>query len=162
MKKVEHTLKPIYDKNSKVLILGSMPSVASRANMKYYAHPSNRFWQILEILFEETSENWENFILKHHLALWDVIESCDIEGSSDSSIKDVKVNDIASILKQTQIKHIFVLGKTAYNLYEKYIYPDIKIKANYLPSPSSANATFSLERLVEEYRVIKSCSEKKL
>ena len=88
-----HTLDPIFDENSKVLLLGSFPSIKSRENMMYYSHPQNRFWKVMSILFDEEIINKKDFILNHNLALWDVIESCDIDGSSDSSIKNIKVND---------------------------------------------------------------------
>lgn len=161
MSKVKHTLKPVYDKNSKTLILGSMPSVKSREIMKYYGHPQNRFWHILEIIYEEDSTEWQNFILKHNLALWDVIASCDIDKSSDSSIKNVEVNKIDELIKNSSITNIVVLGKTAYNLYQKYVYPITNIEGIYLPSPSSANASKSLEELVEEYKIIKKVTNEK-
>ena len=155
MNRVEHTLDPIYNKHSKTLILGSMPSITSRAKMKYYGHPTNRFWSIMEQLYNCKIENWQKFILDHNLALWDVIESCDIDSSSDASIKNVKVNDIEKILRETEIQNIFVLGKTAFNLYKKYVYPKTKIEAICLSSPSSANASKKLVNLVDEYKIIK-------
>lgn len=153
--RVQHTLEPIYNKNSKTLILGSMPSTTSRKQMKYYGHKSNRFWTALELIYNEKIDDWKEFILKNNLALWDVIESCDIEGSSDSSIKNVKINDIKSLLLKTEIKNIILLGKSAYNLYNKYVFPITKIAGIYLPSPSSANAQYSLEKLLNEYKIIK-------
>lgn len=157
--KVVHTLEPIYNEQSKTLILGSMPSVQSRAKLKYYAHPTNRFWPIMESLYNCKIDDWKSFILENHLALWDVISSCDIASSSDASIKNVTVNDIASLIKKTKIKNIFVLGKTAYNLYNKHILPELKIEAVCLSSPSSANAAKSLDSLICEYKVIKEKSE---
>lgn len=159
MTKVEHTLEPVFDPNSKTLILGSMPSVTSREILKYYGHKSNRFWTIMETIYEEKIEDWKEFILKHHLALWDVIAECDIESSKDSSIKDVKVNDIAGLIKMTNIENVFLLGRSAYDLYNRYLSKEIGIKGVYLPSPSSANAAFSLEKLVEEYTKIKEVTE---
>ena len=153
--KVTHNLKPIYDNSSKVLILGSFPSVKSREICSYYAHPQNRFWKILSILYEEEIDDKEAFLLRHHIALWDVIASCDIIGSSDTSIKNVKVNDISIILKKAPIKKIFTTGKKAYDLYNKYLRKELGIEAIYLPSPSPANAVMSLNELVSEYKKIK-------
>lgn len=155
MSRVFHTLEPIYDKNSKTLILGSMPSVTSRAINKYYGHKTNRFWQIMEAIYDEEITDWQNFILKHHLALWDVIKECDIDSSSDSSIKNVLVNDVQSLIKETQIDRIFLLGKSAYNLYNKYLREKTGIEGIYLSSPSSANATKHLFDLIDEYKIIK-------
>lgn len=160
MNRVEHTLEPLYNKESRTLILGSMPSVASRARLKYYGHPSNRFWMILERVYETQITDWKSFILDNHLALWDVIASCDINSSSDASIKNVKVNDIKKLLDNAKIENIFVLGKTAYKLYNKYIFPTIKRSAIVLPSPSSANARMRLEDLVEEYKIIRTLTIK--
>ncbi len=149
-----HKLKPIYDKNSKALILGSFPSVVSREKNMYYSHPKNRFWMVLENLFNESIINKEEFLLKHNIALWDVCASCEIEASKDESIKNVKVNDIGKILKEANIKKIFVLGNKAYSLYQKYIYPKLKIDVIKLSSTSPANARKSLEDLTDEYEII--------
>lgn len=153
--RVFHTLEPVFNEKSKVLILGSIPSIKSRELNKYYGHKNNRFWQVMEHLFEDDTQDWKGFLLKYGIALWDVIESCDIEGSSDSSIKNVVVNDIKSLLDKTEINKIFLLGKSAYELYYKYVFDSIKIEGIYLPSPSSANATFSLNDLTREYKIIK-------
>ena len=139
--KVKHNLKPIYDEFSQILILGSMPSVVSRKLNFYYAHPQNRFWLVLEKVFQKTITDKEKFLLENHIALWDVLASCEIKGSSDSSIKQIKVNNLNKILKSCNIKQIFITGSTAYKLYNKYL--------------SSANARFSLNDLVEKYQVIK-------
>ena len=152
--RVEHTLEPIYDKNSKILLLGSMPSVKSRECMMYYSHPQNRFWKVLSIIFNEDIVDKKEFVLKHNIALWDTIESCDIEGSSDSSIRNIKPNNIKKILDNSNIKHIFVVGKKAYHLYSKYILNDISIEATCLSSTSPANAVKKLNDLVEEFRII--------
>ncbi|HBA37903.1 MAG TPA: DNA-deoxyinosine glycosylase, partial [Firmicutes bacterium] len=101
--KVNHELPPIYDKESRSLILGSIPSIMSRTSKKYYGNKYNRFWTVLETIYDDDSVDWENFIKKHHLALWDVISSCDIDSSKDSSIKNVVPNDISSLLKKTKI-----------------------------------------------------------
>lgn len=154
--KVTHNLKPIYDNNSKILILGSMPSVVSRETNFYYANKSNRFWKILSILFCKKLDNNEDkkkFLLENNIALWDVIKSCDIKGSSDTSIKNVVVNDIESILKNSNIKVIACTGLKAYQLFNKYF--DVNLEVVYLPSPSSANAKLSLDNLVNEYKIIK-------
>ena len=153
--KATHNLKPIYDNSSKVLILGSFPSVKSREVCSYYAHPKNRFWKILSILYEEEIDDKEKFLLKHHIALWDVIASCEIVGSSDASIKNVKVNDIKKIIKASKIEKVFTTGKKAYDLYNKYLRKELGMEAIYLPSPSPANAAMSLDKLVLEYKKIK-------
>ena len=153
-----HPLKPIYDKNSKILILGSFPSKISRTNNFYYANKSNRFWKVMECLFNtELSSNEERkiFLIKNKIALWDVIHSCEINKSSDSSIKDVVPNNINNILSTTNINNIFVVGKTALKYYNRYLKDEIKIEAIYLPSTSSANAAYSLEKLINEYKTIK-------
>lgn len=148
-----HTIKPFYNKDSKVLILGSFPSIKSREAGFYYAHPQNRFWKVLSIIFDEPIENKQEFLKKNHIALFDVCASCEIKGSSDASIKEVVPNDISEILKSSEIKIIFLNGKTAANLYKKYM-QDIKIPSVVLPSTSPANATFNLEKLTKEYQVI--------
>ncbi len=152
---VKHELKPVFNKDSTILILGTIPSIVSRKMGFYYMHPHNRFWKILEIIYEEKITNKEEFILKHHLALWDVLASCQINGSKDSSIKNVKVNNISKLIKETKIKAIITTGKKADELYQKYVYPQTKIKNIALPSTSSANAQYHLEDLVEEYKIIK-------
>ena len=119
--KVKHTLKPIYNEFSKILILGSMPSTISRETNFYYAHKTNRFWPILSILFNtelKTISNKENFLLNNNIAIFDMIKECDINGSSDSSIKNIKVNNLIPIIKNSNIKYIFCTGKLSYNLYQ--------------------------------------------
>ena len=148
-----HTIKPFYNKDSKILILVSFPSIKSREAGFYYAHPQNRFWKVLSNIFNETIENKQEFLKKNHIALFDVCASCEIKGSSDASIKEVVPNDISEILKSSEIKIIFLNGKTAANLYKKYM-QDIKIPSVVLPSTSPANATFNLEKLTKEYQVI--------
>ena len=153
---VKHTLKPIYNKNSKILILGSIPSIKSRENNFYYANKQNRFWNIINILFKQnlnTNNEKTKFLLNNNIALYDVIKECEIVGSSDSSIKNIKINNIESIINKSNIKYIFLTGKTAYNLYKRYF--NNNIEYYYLPSPSSANATYSLDKLVSEYKIIK-------
>ena len=152
MAKVIHPLKPIYNKDSKILILGSFPSVYSRLNNFYYAHPQNRFWQVLEAIFKEKIDDKIDFLLKHNIALWDVIASCDITNSSDASIKNVKGNDIKKIIEETKINKILLNGKKAYNLYQKYLKDKIDIDCFCMPSTSPANAQYSLDDLVSIYK----------
>ena len=149
-----HNIPPIFDKNSEILILGSFPSVKSRETGFFYGHPQNRFWRVLAALKnEETPQSIEEkkkFLLRNRVAVWDVIKSCDITGSSDSSIRNVIPNDISSILSASKIERIFTNGGTAYRLYRKYIGND----AIPLPSTSPANAAYSLDRLINEWSVI--------
>lgn len=157
--KVYHTINPVYDKNSEILILGSLPSVKSRENNFYYAHPKNRFWKVISDIYNEkepiTIKNKKEFLKNKNIALYDVIKSCTITGSSDSSIKNVKVNDIKSIVEKSKITKIYTTGKTAFNLYNKYLKDDIRIDAVCLPSTSPANAKISYEELLEQYKIIK-------
>ncbi len=157
---VKHTLKPIYDKNSKVLILGSLPSVKSREVGFYYGHPQNRFWKTLEKVFNEqignSKEEKVNFLLTHHIALFDVIKECEISSSSDSSIKNVTPNNLTPILKKSQIKTIFTTGIKAHQLYKKYLLKETNIEDIPLPSTSPANCKKGIEKiLIKEYAKIK-------
>ena len=151
-----HILDPIYNEDSKVLILGSFPSVVSRDKMMYYSHPQNRFWKVMSIIFNEEIVDKKQFVLDKGIALWDVISSCEIKGSSDSSIKSVVPNDIKLILNSSKVNKIFVIGKKAYQLYYKYIYDNIKIDAILLSSTSPVNANKKLEDLVKEFQIILS------
>lgn len=155
----EHNIEPVYDEHSKILILGSFPSVKSRENRFFYGHPKNRFWKVVSAVHDDnvpqTVEEKRKFLLMHHIAVWDVIKSCDITGSSDSSIRNVTANDIYRILDVADIKKIFVNGRKAEELYKKYIFPQTKKEAVCLPSTSPANAAWSLERLIKEWKVIK-------
>ncbi len=158
---VIHPLKPIYNQDAQILILGSMPSVISREKNFYYANPQNRFWPILENLFHvKLYSNQEKiaFLLAHHIALWDTIKSCDITASSDASIKNIKVNDINKLIKETKIKVIFCTGQKSYTTFKKYIKCDKEVIL--LPSPSSANATYSLAKLIKAYEIIKKTWER--
>ena len=154
----KHNIDPIYDQNSKILILGSFPSVKSREAQFFYHHPQNRFWKVLAALYHHaplmTIEEKKSFLIHHHIAVWDVIQSCDIQGSSDSSIQHVVVNDISALLKQTQIAHIYTNGKKAHQLYMKYCYPQTKLLDICLPSTSPANAAYSLEKLCDQWQQI--------
>ena len=155
---VEHTFAPVYDQNSKILILGTFPSVKSREQNFYYGHPQNRFWKVLARLTKEelpeTIEEKKTMLLKHHIAVWDVIAGCDIIGSSDSSIKNVVPADIPGILKDSRITKIFANGDKAYKLYRKYCEEAAGIEAVKLPSSSPANAVFTLNRLTDVWRAL--------
>ena len=156
----QHPFPPLYDKNSKVLILGSFPSVKSREQMFFYGHPQNRFWKVVSAVMNTdtpvTVEEKSDFLHANHIALWDVIASCNITGSSDSSIKNVVANNLTEILENADIKQIFVNGKTAEKYYNKYIRDTIGREAICLPSTSPANAGWSVDNLVEAWGVIKN------
>lgn len=158
--RIEHTFSPVYDENSKILILGSLPSVKSRENGFYYGHPNNRFWKVVaNILGCEapiTITQKKELLLQNQIALWDVIQSCDIIGSSDSSIKNVVPADINMILNQCEISKIYTNGKTASKLYQKYSLQKTHKGIIELPSTSPANAAYGLERLIKEWNIIKS------
>lgn len=153
---IEHSINPVYNEQSEILILGSFPSVKSREAGFFYGHPRNRFWQVLSTVFGVekplTIEQKKAFLLEYHVAVWDVIQSCDIVGSSDSSIKNVVPNDLQVILDCAKIEKIIVNGKKAEQLYKKYIQPKIQKEAICLPSTSPANAAWSMERLVEVWK----------
>ena len=153
---ISHEFMPVYDEESKVLILGSFPSVKSREQGFYYGHPQNRFWKVMAVLCNEsvpeTIEEKKKMLLKHNIAIWDVIDSCDIIGSSDSSIKNVVPADIAGLLQKTKIERIFANGKTAEKLYNKYVKEQTGKEITVLPSTSPANAAFSFDKLVEDWR----------
>lgn len=152
-----HNIQPVYNKESRILILGSFPSVKSREGQFFYHHPQNRFWKIFEHLFDvkfQDIEDKKEFLFKHHIAVWDVIASCDIVGSSDSSIENVVVNDIASLIQETSIDVIYTNGKKAHNLYQKYIFPITQKEDICLPSTSPANASYSLEKLIESWKIL--------
>lgn len=148
-----HTFSPVYDENSKILILGSFPSVKSREQGFYYGHPQNRFWKVLAAVLDVpvpvTIEEKKEMLLLYHVAVWDVIESCDIIGSSDASIRNVVPADIGALSERTKIQTIYTNGRKSESLYRKHIYPKIKIPAVALPSTSPANAAFSLEKLIK-------------
>ena len=153
-----HPIQPVFDKDSRVLILGSFPSVKSREEGFFYGHPQNRFWKVTAKVFGEqtpqTVSEKKAFLLRNHIALWDVIGSCEITGSSDSSIRNVTVNDISVILNAANISEVFLNGQKAYQLFKKYLFPVIGRDGICLPSTSPANAAWNLERLTEEWKVI--------
>ena len=153
---VKHPFPPLYDENSKILILGSFPSVKSREQMFFYGHPQNRFWKVISKVFEAstptTVEEKREFLLSNNIALWDVIASCEISGSSDSSIKNVVANDLSEILNTADIEKIFVNGKTAEKYFNKYTKKLINRDAVCLPSTSPANAAWSVEKLIKVWK----------
>ena len=154
---IYHPIKPLYNKNSRILILGSFPSVKSREQMFFYGHPQNRFWRVISSIFnEKVPENIEEkkiLLLNNNIAVWDVIASCEIVGSTDSSIKNVIPNDLSIILNEAKIEKIIVNGKTAEKYFNKYIKDAINKEAICLPSTSPANARYSLETLVGEWKL---------
>lgn len=156
---VSHDFEPVFDENSKVLILGTFPSVKSRENQFYYGHPQNRFWKVIAGLTEskvpQTIEEKKKLLLEHGIAIWDVIESCDIIGSSDSSIKNVVPADIERVVANSKIQNIYANGGTAKKLYEKYSKKKTGREIIGLPSTSPANAAYSLERLLECWQEVK-------
>ena len=158
MTHVIHEIPPVFDDRSKILILGSFPSVKSREGQFFYHHKQNRFWKVLAAVFEdtlpETIEEKKEFLLRHNIAIWDVIASCDIEGSSDSSIKNVVPTDPNRILEESEVERIFCNGKASGNYYKKYQESRTGIEATVLPSTSPANAAFSLEKLIEIWKCI--------
>ena len=158
MNTVTHPIPPVFDSSSRILILGSFPSVKSREGHFFYHHPQNRFWKtlagILTVPVPGSIDEKKEFLLSHHIALWDVIASCSIEGSSDSSIRDVVPNDLSRILSAADIQAIFCNGKTSWNYYKKYQETVTGIPAVSLPSTSPANAAWTLEKLEGVWDVI--------
>ncbi|MBE6867480.1 MAG: DNA-deoxyinosine glycosylase [Ruminococcus albus] len=151
-----HSFEPVFNKNSRVLILGSLPSVKSREYGFYYGHPRNRFWKVTAALVGKpipvTIEEKKAFLLDSHIAVWDVIAECDIIGSSDASIKNVRAADISVITDLCPDIEVFTNGGTASSLYDKHILPNSDRPAVRLPSTSPANAAWSTERLTEEWK----------
>ena len=154
-----HPIEPVYDAHSKILILGSFPSVKSREEMFFYGHPQNRFWRVLAAVYGRevpaTVEEKKALLLEEGIALWDVIASCEITGSSDSSIKNVVPNDLSLILDTARIERIFVNGKTAEKYYRRWLLPVTDREVVCLPSTSPANAAWNLKRLTEAWRIIR-------
>lgn len=161
---IKRSFGPVYDRNSKVLVLGSFPSVKSREVSFYYGHPQNRFWpltgMILGCEMPRGTEERRNILLSKGVALWDTIEECDIIGSSDSSIRNVIPVDIMKILDAADIRGIFCNGNTSYSLFMKYLEPVCGRTPVKLPSTSPANAAFSLERLYGEWKAVRECLER--
>ena len=161
MEHVQHTINPIYNEKSNILILGTFPSVKSRENKFFYSHPQNRFWKIIAYITNtspvpSTIDEKKNMLLNNKIALFDVIKSCDITGSSDTSIKNVEPWDLSIILDSCNIKKIYANGNKAYELYMKYCYNNLKRSIIKLPSTSPANASFNFERLLSEWSKILS------
>ena len=156
---IVHPIPPLYDKNSRVLILGSFPSVKSREAQFFYGHPQNRFWKVIAAVFDEEVPNTvpekKALLKRNKIALWDVIHSCDITGSSDSSIKNVTPNDLKTILDNSNVEAIYVNGKTAEKYYKKYTEKIIERSAICLPSTSPANAAWNMEKLIDAWKIIK-------
>lgn len=154
-----HPIAPLYDAHARILILGSFPSVKSREGMFFYHHPQNRFWQVLAAVFQapipETVAEKKALLLEHGVALWDVIASCEIEGSSDASITNVTPTDLSPILRTTNIQQIFCNGTAAWTLYEKYQHGLTGLSARKLPSTSPANARWRLPELISAWSIIK-------
>ncbi|MBS7009731.1 DNA-deoxyinosine glycosylase [Anaerostipes sp.] len=152
MEHMIHEIKPVFNHESKILILGSFPSVKSREGQFFYHHPQNRFWKVLAASLCQpvpaTVEEKTIFLLSNHIAVWDVIASCDIQGSSDSSIRNVTPNDLTNLLAVAPIRTIYTNGGTSHKLFQKYMEPNLKREAVKLPSTSPANASWSLERLI--------------
>lgn len=157
-KTLTHKFPPVYDENSRILILGSIPSVRSREIRFYYGHPQNRFWKVLAAVFNAplpgTIEEKRAFLSENEIALWDVIEQCDIIGSSDSSIKNVIPTDLNIILNAAPVEQIYCNGGTSWKLFNKYQAKSTGRSAVRLPSTSPANAAWSLERLIKEWEII--------
>lgn len=156
---IEHPFPPLYDEHSKILILGSFPSVKSREQRFFYGHPQNRFWRVMAAVFgaavPETIEEKKQFLLENGIALWDVIAACEIQGSADSTIGQVVPNDLSPILKTAQIARVFTNGKTADRYYRRYTEQITGIPAVCLPSTSPANAAWGTERLISAWQAVR-------
>ncbi|MEE0954409.1 MAG: DNA-deoxyinosine glycosylase [Eubacterium sp.] len=155
-----HTIEPVYDADSRILILGSFPSIKSREANFFYGHPQNRYWKMMAAIYGEEElmsvEEKKTFLRKHHIAMWDSIHSCTITGSSDSSIKDVVPNDFSRILDTADIRQIFCNGTASYHVYVKYVLPRTGREARKMPSTSPANAAWSLEKLISSWQVVRN------
>lgn len=159
LEQVRHTIDPVFDARSRVLLLGSLPSPKSREVGFFYGHPQNRMWRVLAAVMGEgaapqTTEERTAFLLRNRIAMWDVIASCAIAGAADSSIRDVVPNDLSRVLDVASIRAVFCTGGKSYELYRRYQEPATGIPAVKLPSTSAANASWSLERLIEAYRAV--------
>lgn len=157
-KQVEHSFPAFYEADAEILILGSIPSVKSREIGFYYMHPQNRFWKVLTMIYQEevpdSVEGKKDFLRSHKIALWDVLASCTITGSQDSTIQNPVVNPIAEVLERTQVTKICTTGRKAYELYQKYCLSETKMEAILLPSTSPLNCAHSLEEISEKYRTV--------
>ncbi len=157
---IEHAIPPVFNAESRVLILGTMPSPKSRENGFYYMHPQNRFWRVISTVLGEplpkTNGERASLLLKNKIALWDTLAQCDIIGASDCSVKNETPNDLSVITDEADIKAIFTTGKTAYKYYCRFQQEKTGIEAICLPSTSPANARFGLDALIDEYKIIKN------
>ncbi len=156
---LRHTIDPIFGQNSRILILGTFPSVKSREQQFFYGHPQNRFWRVLAGIFAsavptDITEK-KALLLNNGLALWDVIAACEIEGSEDASIRAVVPNDLSRIIQHAKIHHVVTNGGTADRLYRRFCLAQTGIKAVNLPSTSPANARCSFDELLDAWRVLR-------
>lgn len=153
---ITHEFEPVYNRDSRILILGTLPSVKSREQRFYYGHPQNRFWKVLASIVREplpqTIDEKKEFLLRNRIAVWDVIAECDIIGSSDSSIRNVVPTDVVNLLRETNIARVYANGAKAYELYRKYTLEKTGLPICKLPSTSPANAAYRLDVLVEEWK----------
>lgn len=161
---IVHPFGPLYDASSRVLILGSLPSVKSREQNFFYGHPQNRFWPLLAALFGEpvpaTVEEKKALALRHHVALWDTIYSCDIVGSSDSSIRNVVPTDLREIIGGSAVCRVFCNGGASGRCYQRYQAKRLGLEATVLPSTSPANAAWTMDRLLEAWRTVREEAER--
>lgn len=160
MERVTHPFPPLYNQDSRVLVLGSFPSVKSREAQFFYHHPQNRFWKVLSAVFNEsvpiTIEEKRDLLLRNKIAVWDVIQSCEITGSADSSIKNVIPNDLTEILQTAKLNRIISNGGTSHQLYMRHIFPLTGIESLKLPSTSPANASCSMDCLVKDWSILRT------
>ncbi len=158
-----HPFEPVIDARSRVLVLGSFPSVQSRLNSFYYGHPQNRFWRVTAALFSQgvpgSIDDKTAFLRINRIALWDVVSACDITGSADSTLTPLKLNDIGSLLRGTQVRMIVCNGQKAGQLYRANLQEQIKIPMQVLPSTSPANAAWTLERLIKAWEPLLAAIE---
>ena len=161
MERIIHPIPPFYRKDSRILILGSFPLVKSRESKFFYGHPQNRFWKLMALLLEKDADKAPQtvtekaaFLQRHHIACWDSIHACDIEGSSDSSIRNVEPNDFTDILAGSDIRNIYTNGKKSHEIYTRYCLPMTGVEDICLPSTSPANAAWSLEKLATAWQVV--------
>lgn len=155
---VTHNFPPLFAPDSRALILGSIPSPKSREQAFFYGHPQNRFWPVLAAVLGEpapvTVEDKRALALRHHIAMWDTLASCEIRGASDTSIRNPVANDLNWLIRQTAVQHVFCTGATSFKYYNKLCLPQTGIEAICLPSTSPANAAWNRERLIQAYQVI--------
>ena len=155
---VTHVFPPLFDERCSALILGSIPSPKSREQGFYYGHPQNRFWRVMAAVWQEpcpvTIEEKSALMLRHHTALWDTLEACDIIGAGDSTVKDPVPTDLEYLLRRAPIKRVFTTGAAADRFYRLFHQQKTGIPSVRLPSTSPANCAVSLEQLIEAYRVI--------